>query len=79
MSHYYLASPAQLQEALVEHCERWDEQQAHIFKKLLQDFLDSPAAIKHRLRIDVPDLTLPRVGIAGDVAPSAPPAGQEKP
>lgn len=55
MSHYYLASPGQLQEALETHCATWPDDQARIFKKLLQDFLDGAAAREHRVRVDVAD------------------------
>jgi hypothetical protein len=67
MSHYYLASPAQLQRALETHCARWEPEQARIFKQLLQGFLDSPVSIEERIRIDVKDPVIAHVNVAGDV------------
>lgn len=66
MSHYYLAAPSQIQEALEEHCASWDAAQAALFKKLLQDFLDGPAAIARRIRIDVKDPVVAPATIGGE-------------
>lgn len=65
MSHYYLASPGQLQQALETHCAAWEPGQAEIFKKLLQGFLDGPVSREARIRVDVPDVVLPTATIAG--------------
>lgn len=66
MSHYYLASPAQIQRALDQHCAQWEPQQARIFKTVLWSFLDGQASIEARIRMEAPDPELPRVGVAGE-------------
>jgi hypothetical protein len=65
VSHYYLAGPGQLLELIERHCVAWDEQQRAIFKKLLQDMLDSPTSIEMRVRMDVKDIEPVRATISG--------------
>lgn len=59
MSHYYIAHPTTLMDALSEHCAAMAPDQAGAVKKIVQDFLDSPAAREHGIRIEVPDVVLP--------------------
>lgn len=66
MSHYYLAAPAQLEAALAEYCVVCAVPEAKVepFKRAVREFLDSPVAVKHRIRIDSPDPVLPKAMVS---------------
>lgn len=55
MSHYYIAHPTQLQDALTEYCAAMAPDQANVVKHMVQDFLDSPVSREHGIRIEVKD------------------------